>query len=127
MKKSEFIQVVEWNEDDGVFVGSLLPYIGACCHGKTQEEVYRQLAVIAEDVAESCEHGDFSLPAIPAEKEYSGKFLVRINPNLHKATAIRAMMERRSLNSYIEAALEQKCLALSAPVQKSKRRKKATA
>ena len=111
MKKREFIQVVEWSEEDGVFVGSLLPYIGACCHGKTQEDVYRQLAVIAEDVAESCARGEFSLPAIPAEKEYSGKFLVRINPGLHKAAAIRAMMERRSLNSYIEATLERSVLS----------------
>ena len=123
MKTKDFMKVVEWSEEDGCYIGSAPPLIGHCCHGKTEEEVYRQLAVIVPDVIETYERRGFALPEA-ASKKYSGKFLVRMSPEVHKAAAIRAMLERRSLNSYIEAALEQSCLASAEPIPTAKRRNK---
>jgi predicted HicB family RNase H-like nuclease len=124
MNAKDFMKVVEWSEADGCFIGSAPPLVGQCCHGDTEEEVYRQLAVIVPDVIETYERRGFALPEATANKTYSGKFVVRVNPEVHKAAAIRAMLERRSLNSYVESALEQCCLTPSAPVEKAKRRKK---
>ena len=125
MKTKDFMKVVEWSEEDSCFIGSAPPLIGHCCHGKTEEDVYRQLAVIVPDVIETYKRRGFALPEATANKRYSGKFLVRMNPEVHKAAAIRAMLERRSLNSYIEAALERACLATQ-PKTKSQRLKKAS-
>ena len=123
MKAKDFMKVVEWSEEDGCFIGSAPPLVGQCCHGDTEEEVYRQLAVIVPDVIETYERRGFALPKPTANKSYSGKFIVRMNPEVHRAVAIRAMLERRSLNSYIEAALERACLDSS----KGHRRKSSAA
>ena len=126
MKAKDFMKVVEWSEEDGCFIGSAPPLVGQCCHGDTEEDVYRQLAVIVPDVIETYERRGFALPEATANKTYSGKFVVRVNPEVHKAAAIRAMLERRSLNSYVESVLEQSCLAPSALAPKSKKQKRAT-
>ena len=126
MKAKDFMKVVEWSEEDGCFIGSAPPLVGQCCHGDTEEDVYRQLAVIVPDVIETYERRGFALPEATANKTYSGKFVVRVNPEVHKAAAIRAMLERRSLNSYVESVLEQSCLAPSALAPKSKKPKRAT-
>ena len=125
MKAKDFMKVVEWSEEDGCFIGSAPPLVGQCCHGDTEEDVYRQLAVIVPDVIETYERRGFALPEATANKTYSGKFVVRVNPEVHKAAAIRAMLERRSLNSYVESALEQSCLAPSVPAPKSRKQKRA--
>jgi predicted HicB family RNase H-like nuclease len=101
-----YMKVVEWSNADGCYVGSAPPLIGQCCHGDTEEEVYRQLAVIVPDVLETYSERGFKLPEASAGKEFNGKILARVRPELHRALAIRALMERRSINSYIEAALE---------------------
>jgi len=125
MKAKDFMKVVEWSEEDDCFIGSAPPLVGQCCHGETEEDVYRQLAVIVPDVIETYERRGFALPEATANKTYSGKFVVRVSPEVHKAAAIRAMLERRSLNSYVESSLEQSCRAPSAPAPKSRKQKRA--
>jgi predicted HicB family RNase H-like nuclease len=102
-----YMKVVEWSEADGCYVGSAPPLVGQCCHGATEEEVYRQLAVIVPDVLQTYAEMGFALPEASAGREFNGKILARVRPELHRALAIRAMMERRSINSFIESALEQ--------------------
>jgi predicted RNase H-like HicB family nuclease len=125
MNAKDYIKIVEWNEEDGCYIGSAPPLIGPCCHGKTEAEVMEQLEVIVDEWIEIYKKDGRPLPEPSAGKEYSGKILARVRPELHRALAIRAMMERRSLNSYIEAALERQCLAAAAPTPKAKRRTKA--
>jgi predicted HicB family RNase H-like nuclease len=40
-------------------------------------------------------------------KPFSGKFVVRIDPQLHKVIAIRARQEGKSLNSWVEQQLSE--------------------
>ncbi|MGM0656417.1 MAG: toxin-antitoxin system HicB family antitoxin [Thermodesulfobacteriota bacterium] len=40
------------------------------------------------------------LPSGIADKKYSGKFQLRVDSDLHKALAIRAMQSNESLNSF---------------------------
>ena len=45
-------------------------------------------------------------PKPPANKTYSGKFLVRITPELHKKAALKAMSHGDSLNQFVAEAIE---------------------
>ena len=45
-------KVVEWSDEDGVYVGSAPPIIGRCCHGATEAEVLAELAVIVDEWVE---------------------------------------------------------------------------
>ena len=40
------------------------------------------------------------------EKPYSGKFMVRVEPALHKAVAIHAKKAHKSLNAWVHDVLE---------------------
>ena len=41
--------VVEWSEEDQVFIGSCSGIIGPCCHGTDRRDVLRQLVQIVND------------------------------------------------------------------------------
>ena len=46
---ARYVKIVEWSEEDGVFVGQCPGVIGLCCHGPDEAEVYRELCRIVED------------------------------------------------------------------------------
>ena len=46
------------------------------------------------------------LPFSTADKKYSGKFVLRVGEDVHKALSIRAMQIGQSLNSYCKQVLE---------------------
>ena len=46
---AKYVKLVEWSEEDGVFIGRCPGIIGPCCHGDDEVEVYRQLCEIVEE------------------------------------------------------------------------------
>lgn len=102
----DYIKVVEWSDEDRCFIGSAPPLIGQCCHGKTEEEVYRQLCQVVDDWIKLYNEEGKQLPAASSGKEYSGKFVLRVGSELHRLLAVRAMQEGDSLNNYCARVLK---------------------
>lgn len=100
-----YLKLVEWSEKDGCFVGSAPPIIGPCCHGKTEAEVMAQLTPIVEEWIEVMLKDGHPLPAGTAGKKYSGQFVVRIAPELHKKASLKALARGESLNQLVAGAL----------------------
>ena len=107
MKKSEwkakaarYMKIVEWSDEDGCFVGSAPPLIGPCCHGQDEAKVYAQLCRIVEEWIEILESEGRELPEPLAAKKFSGKFVLRVEPALHRRLAAKALAAGESLNSY---------------------------
>lgn len=44
-----YAKIVEWSEEDGVFIGRCPGIIGPCCHDVDEREVYRRLCDIVDD------------------------------------------------------------------------------
>ena len=110
-KAAQYLKLVEWSDEDACFVGSAPPLIGKCCHGSDETDVYRQLCEIVEEwIAIYAEDGR-PLPAATAGRKYSGKFVVRTTPDIHKLAALRALREGDSLNGFVEKALRKEALA----------------
>ena len=99
-KKDHYLKIVEWSEEDQCYVGSIPGWIGKCCHGDNEEDVYRQLCQILDEWIEIYENDNIPLPASISGKKFSGKFQLRVDSDLHKALAIRAMQANESLNSF---------------------------
>ena len=74
-------------------------------HGADEAEVYRELCVAAEEWVEIIEGDDAPFPPPTAGKSYSGKFVVRISPDLHQRAALKAMARGESLNQFVTEAL----------------------
>ncbi len=94
----QYIKLVEWSEEDQCYIGSSPGFIGACCHGKDEAKVYKQLCGIVEEWVEIHQQEELPLPESFASKSFSGKFVIRVGTELHKALAIKAAKSGESLN-----------------------------
>ncbi len=94
----QYIKLVEWSEEDQCYVGSSPGLIGSCCHGMDEAKVYKQLCGIVEEWVDIHQQEGLPLPESFASKSYSGKFVIRVGTELHKALAIKAAKSGASLN-----------------------------
>jgi predicted HicB family RNase H-like nuclease len=95
----QYIKLVEWSEEDQCYVGSSPGFIGPCCHGKDEAKVYKQLCGIVDEWVDIHEKEKLPLPESFAGKSFSGKFVIRVGKDLHKALAIKAAKSGASLNN----------------------------
>ena len=102
-----YLKLVEWSDKDGCFVGSAPPIIGPCCHGDTEAAVMTQLTTIVEEWVGIMLRDGHPLPSGTAGKKYSGQFVVRVTPELHKKASLKALSRGESLNQFVASALSE--------------------
>ncbi len=101
MKASDkYLKVVEWSEEDNCYIGSVPGWLEQCCHGDNETKVYAELCAIVDEWNDIYMKENIPMPKATAKK-YSGKFILRTGPELHKVLAIKALKEGISLNKYI--------------------------
>jgi predicted HicB family RNase H-like nuclease len=106
MKASDrYLKLVAWSEDDGCYVGSVPGWIGACCHGRDEAEVYRDVCRVLDEWIEIYQKEGRPLPP-PTNRRYSGRFVLRTGPEMHRALAVRALQDSESLNTFVVKTLK---------------------
>lgn len=106
MKESDnYIKLVTWSEEDGCYIGSIPGWLGNCCHGADEIEVYQELSAILDEWIEIYNKDQRSLPAA-TNRSYSGKFVLRTGADLHRTLALKALQGGESLNSYVVKKLQ---------------------
>ena len=48
-ERGRYLKIVEWSEEDQCYLGSVPVWIGACCHGDNEENVYHELCQIVDE------------------------------------------------------------------------------
>jgi len=93
---------VEYDEEAGLFHGEVVNTRDVITYqGRSVAELKKALAESIEDYLAFCrERGE------EPEKPYSGQFLVRLDPSLHRAAAATAKRAGTSLNKWVAATLE---------------------
>jgi predicted HicB family RNase H-like nuclease len=118
MKTSNhYLKIVEWSEEDQCYVGTCPGLMRGGIHGDDEAKVYKELCQAVEEWIEIYQEDREPLPESTAGKEYSGKFVVRVGRDLHKALAIDALRHGESLNSYCVNKLQEARL----PYEQNKR------
>jgi predicted HicB family RNase H-like nuclease len=108
MKTSDrYLKIVEWSEEDGCYVGTCPGLVYGGVHGDNEAKVYQELCQVVAEAIELYEADSKPLPPATANREYSGRFVLRVDRELHRAIAIRAMRAGESLNSYCQKILKQ--------------------
>jgi predicted HicB family RNase H-like nuclease len=94
--------VVEYDEDAGLFHGEVINLRDVITfQGRSVDELKQALRESVEDYLAFCkERGE------EPEKPFSGQFVVRIEPSLHKAVASAARRAGVSLNKWVARTLE---------------------
>jgi predicted HicB family RNase H-like nuclease len=96
----KYLKIVEWSEEDGCYVGTCPGLIYGGVHGDDESRVYKELCQVVSEAIELYESDEKPLPPPTADREYSGRFVLRIGRDLHREVAIRALRSGESLNRY---------------------------
>jgi len=78
---------------------------GVWADGKTIQEAYANLIATKKLWFETCLDKGIEIPEPFSEKDFSGKFILRLDPRLHRTLSERAQKSRISLNQYIRLLL----------------------
>jgi len=104
-KAARYLKIVEWSDEDGCFVGRCPGLFAGGIHGNDEAKVYRELCEAAEEWVANLESDRKRLPEATGGRTYSGKFVVRIPPELHQKAVLKAMARNESLNQFVAEAL----------------------
>ena len=96
---------VTWSEEDQEFVGLCAEYPSMSWLAQKPETALRGIRkIVAETLMDMQQTGE-KFPEPLATKKYSGKFMVRIPPEIHRDLAIKAAESGVSLNRFVSAKL----------------------
>lgn len=104
-KDDRYTYRITWSEEDQEHVGLCLEFPGLSWLAKTPEAALRGVRKVVAEVIADMEITGESIPSPLAGRSYSGKFVVRVPPHVHRNLAMRAAEERISLNRLISAKL----------------------
>lgn len=102
MEYKGYLARVEYSDDDGCFVGRLLgihDVVGF--HAATVAKLRAAFREAVNDYLETC-----AAVGKAPERPYSGKFVVRVAPEVHARVAVAAQADGKSLNQWIAEALD---------------------
>lgn len=102
MKYKGYEATIEFDEEDRLFVGKVINTRDIIVFdGLSVTELEQSFqAVIDEYLADCAESGK------EPNKPFSGKFNLRISPDLHMKAATQAALKGMSLNSFVESAIK---------------------
>lgn len=107
MKKNHYKYsiIIVWSEEDNGW-GIKVPELPGCFSFASKFGDAPQMAeqAIASWIATTKKNG-IEIPEPTSVREYSGKFVARINPKLHRELAMKAKIKGESLNSLVEELL----------------------
>ncbi len=107
LKNDRYTYRVTWSEEDGEYVGLCAEFPSLSWLAGSPEAALKGIRrVVAETVKEMECHGE-QAPTPIAGRHYSGKFIVRVPPEVHRALAIQAAESGVSLNRIASAKLSQ--------------------
>ena len=95
---------IEFSAEDNLFVGHVIGIQDSLnFHGSSIDEITVSFHDCIDGYLEMCK----TFGREP-DKEYKGSINVRISPPLHRSAAIQAEAEGKSLNQFIQEAIEEK-------------------
>jgi len=98
---------ITWSEDDKQYVGLCVEFPSLSWLAENQEAALKGIRKVVEDVIKDMKISGEYLPLPLSNKKFSGKFIVRIPPKVHRDLAIQAAEEGISLNRLVSSKLIQ--------------------
>ncbi len=109
LKYKGYVGIAEYDDVGKIFTGEVAGLTAVITfQGRTPEELEASFRESIDLYLQMCAED-----GVKPEKTYSGKFNVRIDPELHRELAVKALMEKKSINDLVNEALR-RCLT-SAP------------
>ncbi len=107
LKNDRYTYRVIWSEDDNEHVGLCAEFPGLSWLARTPEAALKSIRKLVRDVVNDMQDNGEPVPAPLSSKRYSGKFMVRVPPEIHRNLAIKAVESGVSLNRLVSSKLSQ--------------------
>lgn len=98
---------VTWSEDDQEFVGLCAEFPSLSWLDPSQDAAFAGIRKLVSNVLLDMENNGEDIPTPISLLDFSGKFMVRVPPELHRELTLRARCSKVSLNRYIASKLAQ--------------------
>jgi predicted HicB family RNase H-like nuclease len=105
LKNDRYTYRVTWFEDDQEYLGLCTEFPSLSWLDQTPELALKGIREIVESVIKDMKHTGEEIPQPIAGKRYSGKFMVRVPPEVHRNLAMQASESGVSLNRIAGAKL----------------------
>lgn len=105
LKNDHYAYRVSWSEEDQEYVGLCTEFPSLSWLAATQEDALQGIRQVVEDVVTDMVSSGEEVPEPISTRKYSGKFVVRIPPELHRRLAEVAAEEGVSINRLVSARL----------------------
>ncbi|MFZ1985886.1 MAG: toxin-antitoxin system HicB family antitoxin [Desulfatitalea sp.] len=106
-KNDKYTYRVTWSEDDNEYVGLCAEFPSLSWLADTPENALKGIRNLVVDVLVDMGETDEPIPEPIASKHFSGKFMVRVPPEVHRKLAIQAAESGISLNRIASSKLSQ--------------------
>ena len=107
LKNDRYKYRVTWSEDDNEYVGLCTEFPSLSWLSKTPEAALKGIRKVAAEIVNDMQSTGETIPAPISVKHYSGKFMVRIPPEVHRKLALQAAESGVSLNRLASSKLSQ--------------------
>ena len=107
LQNDRYTYRVTWSEDDTEYVGLCAEFPSLSWLAATPEAALKGVRKVVADAVQDMEANKEVVPEPIACRRYSGKFIVRIPPDVHRNLAIQSAESRVSLNRIVSSKLSQ--------------------
>lgn len=105
MKNDRYTYRITWSEEDHEYVGLCIEFPSMSWVAGSPEDALSGIRkLVAESVADIKKNGEVP-PSPLSGRVFSGKFIIRVPPEVHRELAMKAAEEGVSLNRLISAKL----------------------
>ena len=105
MNIKQYAYRVIWSEEDQEFIGLCAEFPSLSWLDEEQEKALQGIVALVRDTVADMQANGESTPEPLALQKYSGKFIVRTTPELHRELAMRAAEAGVSLNRLVNSRL----------------------
>ena len=107
LKNDHYTYRVTWSEEDKEYVGLCAEFPSLSWLAGSPESALKGIRRVVADVVNDMQASGESVPKPIASKNYSGKFVVRVPPEVHRNLALKAAEAGVSLNRLASSKLSQ--------------------
>jgi len=94
-----------WSEEDNEYVGLCVEFPGLSWLAHSPEEALHGIRKVVAEVIDDMQQSGEAIPEPLASKQYSGRFIIRVPPEVHRMLALEAAESGVSLNRLASARL----------------------
>jgi len=107
LKNDRYTYRVTWSEEDNEYIGLCAEFPSLSWLASTPEAALKGIRRVVADVVKDMQESGETVPDPIASRHYSGKFLVRVPPDVHRRLAVQAAEAGVSLNRLASSKLAQ--------------------